>query len=757
LALFLRACEIVCPHSPFASRVPFSWVAATLAPIPTNQSDTGGGSQAAVKTTDWIEFETILLTFLVDTQSLGGSTNKSKSSSSSSTSNDKGSSGNRRRRRWLRRRKQPPKKASSSSASAAEGMRRLEQTMDAEALLDLTTSHVTSSSRTTTTSTAKLASLSQAVNGKVKFNRRIEQQVDSPGVVQHMVDQAFEGDAMERFLDALKGSSDPVMQHIEIVYKGLPSDLQGTSDTSNAESESLASSFEWNNWWIFIVAGAGAGLLVCCLSSSCVFYRCWTSPSRNKKKKKGQQKKVDDNEGGCVDPTQSNDDTAPGDEAESPKTSKSSGSKSPVPDPADKKDGGAEEDVVAAAAGKFGGDADSLIDVSEMDNESYVGRYNPSDATSVYSYIDGHTMMLADGDDVDMEEDQSSYSIAPSLMYDRIMPDDQSIQSRMWSVADGITYDGNLSLIEGKAPSNEAVAPGRVLVFGGGNKSGKGGGGGAGQRASGAIVGAGLNVDDYDDDLSLMSELNAPEGNVKEGSSELRVLQVVKKQDSTAVEAASNDPTPSQVSKPPPASHSTPYTNMKSDDDDDDSSSESSYGPSATDASRSPNEAAALKKRLASQGVSVRVRKSKENLLNNRDVIAALGESSASDDDSSSLFMGPADLGKASSTLLPLSAKDMVDPLATSTNGSDRTKKRDEFRFGPLRLGSKKLTRKEKELLKRGANDADQQDDAGTRAFPIPRELMNQSEEKKDDMSVSSIGSTEATRAKALIDSVASF
>jgi hypothetical protein len=620
-----------------------------------------------------------------------------------------------------------------------------------------------SASSSRTTSTTELASLSQAVNGKVKFNQRIEQQVDSPGVVQHMVDQAFEGDAMERFLNALKGSSDPVMQHIEIVYKGLPSDLQGTSDTSNAESESLASSFEWNNWWIFIVAGAGAGLLVCCLSSSCVFYRCWTSPSRNNKKKTGQQKKVD-NVGTGVDPTQSNDDTAPADEPESPKTSKSSGSKSPVPDPtdskADKKDGGAEEDVVAGAdanIGKFG-DADSLIDVSEMDNESYVGRYNPSDATSVYSYIDGHTMMLADGDDVDMEEDQSSYSIAPSLMYDRIMQDDQSIQSRMWSVADGITYDGNLSLIEGKAPggaSNDGVAPGRVLVFGGGNKSGKGGG--AGHGASGAAVGAGLNVDDYDDDLSLMSELNAPEGNVKEGSSELRVLQVVKKQDSTAVEATSIDPTSSQVSKPPPASHPTPYTNMKSDDDDD-SSSETSYGPSATDASRSPNEAAALKKRLASQGVSVRVRKSKENLLNNRDVIAALGESSASDDDSSSLFMGPADLGKASNTLLPLSAKDKVDPLATSTNGSDRTKKRDEFRFGPLRLGSKKLTRKEKEHLKRGANDADQQDDdAGMRAFPIPRKLMNQSEEKKDDMSVSSIGSTEANRAKALIDSVASF
>jgi hypothetical protein len=260
-----------------------------------------------------------------------------------------------------------------------------------------------------------------------------------------------------------------------------------------------------------------------------------------------------------------------------------------------------------------------------------------------------------------------------------------------------------------------------------------------------------------------MSELNAPEGNVQQGNSGLRVLQVVQKPDLSPAEAAATapakHPTPSQASKPPPATQPAPYSSMKSDEDDDDSSSESSYGPSASDASQSPNEAAALKKRLASQGVSVRVRKSKENLLNNRDVIAALGESSASDDDSS-LFMGPADLGKGSgNSLLALSAKDKVDPLATSTNGNDKAKKWDEFRFGPLRLGSKKLTKKEKEHLKRGAKEADQQDDddAGMLAFPIPRELMNQNEEKKDDMSVSSIGSSEATRAKALIDSVASF
>jgi hypothetical protein len=168
--------------------------------------------------------------------------------------------------------------------------------------------------------------------------------------------------------------------------------------------------------------------------------------------------------------------------------------------------------------------------------------------------------------------------------------------------------------------------------------------------------------------------------------------------------------------------------------DDDSSSSDSSYGPSASDTSRSQKETeaaaapkispeVALKKQLGSKGVSVRVRKSAENLNNNKAGLAALGEGSASDDDSSSLFVGPSDVAKGSS-LLQLSSKDKADP---PSYGAD--KRRDEPRFGRMRLGSKRTTKNEKGPSRRGATGGESRNDNGSE----PLELDNKSEEKKDE------------------------
>jgi hypothetical protein len=583
-----------------------------------------------------------------------------------------------------------------------------------------------------------LVSMSHAVNGKVKFNRRIEKQVESAGVVQHMVDQAFEGDAMDRFLDSLKGSDDPVMQRIEIVYKGLPSDLQDSDPTPPLSSSSSVGSFQWNDWWIFVVVGSAVGILAFCLSSSCLCYRYWTSRPYFAKK----VSKVE-----TVDPVKSNDDTAPADEPDEPdcNSDDSDKSKSAVEDPTDGIADRQRDDAPTPAGDPQVKNGDVSMEVSEIDDsESYLGRYQINDATSVYSYIDGHTTLL-------MEEDnQSSYSIAPSLMYDRVMPDDQSVQSRMWSVVDGITYDSHSRVAQ------SAAAPRRVLVIGGG-------------KAAGATLEGG-----DDDDYSLVSEFNnPPEGNVTPEGGDLRVLEVVKRSgemDQEPVVAPSKAPkkTPSHPSEelkpPPPPSQSLPYANMnRNDDDEESSSSDSSYGPSACDSSHSQKETAEvavstgvspdieIKKKLGSKGVSVRVRKSQENRLNNKAVLSALAESSASDDDSS-LFMGPSDIGKGSS-VIQLSAKDKVEPLLSS-NDSER---HDEFRFGPLRLGRRKLKTKGKELLHRGATGTESRNDGHqATAVPIPRELVSSSEEKKDDMSVSSIGSAEVSRVKVLMGSAAS-
>jgi hypothetical protein len=580
-----------------------------------------------------------------------------------------------------------------------------------------------------------LESMSQAVNGKLKFNKSIEKQVDSPGVVQHMVDKAFEGDAMDRFLESLKGSGDPVMRRIQIVYKGLPSDLQD-SDPSSSPSSSSVDSFEWSDWWIFVVVGSAVGVLVFCLSFSCLSYRRWTSRPHPAEK----MSKAD-----TVDPVKSNDDTAPADEPDDPNCIEDSNKpKSAREDPTDGSTDRQEEEARTPAEDpKVNGNIS--MEVSEIDDsESYLGRYHQNEATSVYSYIDGHTTLL-------MEEDNhSSYSIAPSLLYDRVMPDDQSIQSRMWSVADSITYDSS------SRAAPVAGAPGQVLVIAGGEAEG--------------VTSEGGDDDDY----SLLSELNnAPEGNVKSAGGDLRVLEVVKRPDETDRESVAASPKATKIIpaarnealKPP--SRSPPYTNMDRDDEDDEESSTSdcSYGPSASDASHGQKETAevvaadnvspdiAIKKKLGSKGVSVRVRKSKENLLNNKAVLAALAESSASDDDSS-LFMGPSDIGKGSS-LLHLSARDMVGPhCQSSTNDTDRC---DKIRFGPLRVGRKNLAKKEKEQLHREAMGSESRNNGNqVAAFPIPRQLVSTSEEKKDDTSFSSIGSIEAPRAMAPMDSAAS-
>ena len=598
-----------------------------------------------------------------------------------------------------------------------------------------------------------LLAVSEAVSGKVGIPPSLRTEwlssSSSSGdgkTLQQRVEQAFEGDAMDRYLDRLQESDDDTLRRVQIAYKGLPSDTPGSSTANTAtgsESDVTEPFFEWNTFWIVVVAGAGAGVIALGCVCSAVGYRCCCSGSRQKGK---------DENGKALelDPTKSSDTQGPNssDSDDPQHMSKSSEDVAAAGDAKeDGPDGAAKETAFTMGSrprpiNPFDSSFSENESLGLDDDGSSCNQYQPSEITSVYSYIDEANNTLLN--------DDQSYSVAPSLMYDRLAPDDQSLVSRgMWSVADGLTYNDPNSGAAG-GPSKDALSSSRpsaslpprppLALYGSGNSRGRilifPDKGRAGTGAEGG------NVPD-DDDISMVSDGLAPEPTM------LLQRQDTGRSDDDRADAP-EAPTQSALLDRPVTDLPTrsplevfvaPYSSGGADDDeDDDSASEASYGPTKANKSNLP-----IRLSKGSLGISVRVRKNKEDLLNNQAIAAAMGESTSDDD--SSLFMGP-DLGQGGQ-LLQLSAKDKVDP----SRGTD------EFRFGPLPRGGRVLTDQEKQHLQLGVNtELNHTGGNHKQPFSMPLTYSTAAEEKKDDeASVSTSGSAPGSGGNYPIDSMASF
>jgi len=512
------------------------------------------------------------------------------------------------------------------------------------------------SSSTTLDSVDVDVAISHAVDGKIIFSQTM---VERGGEflqqteLQQLVDGAFEGEAMDRYTSLLRVSADdPSLRSVKRVYKGwgealdIPPATEAESENEGeSENEDVGNGFEWNVFWIAIVAGGGAGLIGICLAAGCLCRRSYNRAGMNRDILQAKSTATDKSSpSGKISPRERDDTMEPtGHDEESPEESS----------------------------------------VEDEDDASRAGRYPAaSEVTSVYSYIEDHTL----GDD-------QSYSVAPSMMYgmSHIVGDDQSLVSRMWSVADGFT----------DPMPNEREAP-AVYV------------------STPVSSGKGLSFPyGEDDDVSMVSA---------DGNKDQRVDT-----DSDIEDGVDGDD--DEEERPQPLPDSSPYDKVDYSTNDFTKDDGSMLSDMESVDARLPFtqrlEAASKTSADTPTGGSVKKLRAKyENNINNKEIMESSMDSS---DDDSSLFLGP-NIGRYSKpqptgSILSLSSSDKLNASADN-----------EFRIGPLNRGTKVLTDKEKKHL--GLSGAREQssmsEDESSLALP-PMYLSP--EENKNNISVSTMGS----------------
>ncbi|GKY98902.1 hypothetical protein MPSEU_000846000 [Mayamaea pseudoterrestris] len=271
--------------------------------------------------------------------------------------------------------------------------------------------------------------ITEAIHGHVVFDAAVD--ADLRQAIPSMVARAMHGAALQRFMERLQAANDLVLQATFQVYVGFSSAVREELDddkfvagsdkasTSSNTDDSMILPFEWNIFWICIIVIGGTGFLGCCLAA-CLL-------CRNQARRRGQDKEFHE-ENNMIPPSR----TSQTDESSGGAAEKGSAPTTPsgfmVPPAAPR---GSPSKAVKELA--------KVVDSDDDDDESQAGRYPVSEGTSCYSYIESNSMI---GD--------QSYSIAPSLMYNtNVLGDDdddesQTVESRMWSVADGIAPDASM-------------------------------------------------------------------------------------------------------------------------------------------------------------------------------------------------------------------------------------------------------------------------------------------------------------------------
>ena len=452
------------------------------------------------------------------------------------------------------------------------------------------------------------------------------------------LDSVWQGASAERLLAKLPGAVG--------LYVGLPSDYKAELEEAIVEqNEDDDPVFEWNLLWIAILAGGGAALMGVAVV---VFVLC-------RRRRRTSVHELQTKEGGTIAPSGSGGDPMTSVEADA--------------------SGTAAKDLEAAESEY--GEEDSRI-------------YTQSDVTSVYSYIENNTV-------IDSILGDQNYSMAPSVLYDK---DDETVQSKMWSVMDGLDQ----SVVQPK----DQGSPSRMVV-------------GSSKRDNFMIFA------DSDDDLSLVSEkpllanvaqrpwrmesMTDPE---EPQASPMKFVDQKKTSDWTT-----GDYSPDENIKilRKVVSH--------------DSGDVRSPDPRPNSRSvLSPVEESLMSPESSSNGESLHEKRSPDSVM-------AADSFMASDDDSS-LFMGPEPDTKGSKKIQELSADNRVD------SG------RDFYRVDPATRGRNQLSEKEKEQLRIGrANPVGQSDDDSSIQIPGYQALH-------DDSSVSTSG-TSARNSKYPIASMSSF
>jgi hypothetical protein len=318
-----------------------------------------------------------------------------------------------------------------------------------------------------------MLSHTEAIQGHVVLNMPEEEEKQVTAHVQQLVQQAMTGDSLDAYTALLQTANNTVLQNTVTVLV----DFEPTaSDDDTDNDQSSVMPFEWNAFWIAVVL-AGTAVFLGLMVLVVMLYR-------NKQRRHWEQKTIifatktsqsgedDDDDGNNNNNNNNNNESS---DIEQGRRKAAAATSSPSSSP-----------LASKAVRQMA--EDNLDDLSD-DEQSHAGRYPASEVTSCYSYIESNNSMIG-GD--------QSYSVAPSLMYGvnllrsggvDLDDEEQTVESRLWSVADGIAADGsvmnpNLSTASHNFPKMvNAAHPGANFIYTDNN----------------------ADDDDYDD-LSLVSE-----------------------------------------------------------------------------------------------------------------------------------------------------------------------------------------------------------------------------------------------------------
>jgi hypothetical protein len=337
-----------------------------------------------------------------------------------------------------------------------------------------------------------------ALDGKVLFANWTK--VPSKNEVHQAVVQCFtDPDRLDRYLTRIRNEtafSSPFL-YIKSVYLGLPVDLVQnlTFGVDKAESETATTSsskemtnmlngdmfksFEWNTFWISVVAGGGCGAIGV-FAIGCFLF------SRHRAYVKSAQLGLSPTLSFSPRSGLDEDSSSSGDEVLRVRISPGSNNNfnrsgiSNVPNRPRSSPRLSQSPSKRSAPQRIKPIVEPIVDDEE---------YPPSEATSVYSYIDNSTLNGSLIDD-------QTISLAPSHMYSRIegVGDEDTVPSRsnLWSIIDGLDppahVDNTDVSIEEKdyIIDEEKGSPSHMVV---------------GTRPEQCFIFA-----DSDDDLSLISE-----------------------------------------------------------------------------------------------------------------------------------------------------------------------------------------------------------------------------------------------------------